>query len=670
MIMVKRSVFGGILATAGLFVLQSSALTFAETTGSATFSVDIADTILELSVPSNPAVINLNPTMTGTAFGTANVTISAATNNQTGYTITMTPDSYYSDVALVRTELVGDEEDYRRIEALEPTTPASTGYTEETFTSNTWGYRILNNTNYYGIDENNPTISHPAWTTDAPTNGTNHNLTVAAKVDSGTVSGSYATTLVFTATTNAVVAKDTVTFNGNGADNADAMANVVLQVPSGESTTLPANLYARDGYSFVGWSTVASGSGGMVYIDQGQYNSISTDYSHQITLYAQWRPSSIPGGYCDLMPDECSGSVEGVTFTRAYEIAYTAMHKGMYEEQHEGQGDYALVNSWPPTSEPYKNYDVRFAMQDMTPEICASVTVMHDDYQALDIRDNKLYHITKMADGKCWMTQNLDLELTHYASDADATLTHANTDLGWTTNDPTVKWNPTYSSYTLAIDGGIPRDVYSSGTYTPASLDPGDAYIVPASGGGADTVYKSLNECVEGTQMPADSYCSHYHVGNYYNWSAAVAENNSEYEAITTPWSYAPNSVCPAGWRLPRGAQSSPATQETADEINISMIKSGMLDQPRYIIGNWSISQDTYNTFRSNPFYIVRNGYYSLDYIENLGQTTMSWTASTNWRGDIGSAFEIGVGTWTGPQVYISQFDSKNRPMTIRCVAR
>lgn len=62
------------------------------------FSVDVDDTILELTIPSSPAVINLTPTTSTSAFGTATINFSAATNNQTGYTITMTPQSSDNDI--------------------------------------------------------------------------------------------------------------------------------------------------------------------------------------------------------------------------------------------------------------------------------------------------------------------------------------------------------------------------------------------------------------------------------------------------------------------------------------------------------------------------------------------------------------------------------------------
>ena len=46
-----------------------------------------------------------------------------------------------------------------------------------------------------------------------------------------------------------------------------------------------------------------------------------------------------------------------------------------------------------------------------------------------------------------------------------------------------------------------------------------------------------------------DSGNSHYHVGNYYNFTAAVAMNSSvNYKSADNP---ANQSICPAGWTLP-----------------------------------------------------------------------------------------------------------------------
>ena len=50
-------------------------------------------------------------------------------------------------------------------------------------------------------------------------------------------------------------------------------------------------------------------------------------------------------------------------------------------------------------------------MQEMTSTICADAAE-NDTAQLTDTRDGKQYWVTKLADGNCWMTQNLDLDIT------------------------------------------------------------------------------------------------------------------------------------------------------------------------------------------------------------------------------------------------------------------
>jgi len=89
----------------------------------------------------------------------------------------------------------------------------------------------------------------------------------------------------------------------------------------------------------------------------------------------------------------------------------------------------------PVTTEQGTNY--YYTMQDMTSNICASVTLENDEITLVDTRDNKTYTVfkSKAPDSKCWMNQNLDLNLS-----SDTTLTNQNTDLNsvdsWTPESP------------------------------------------------------------------------------------------------------------------------------------------------------------------------------------------------------------------------------------------
>ena len=170
--------------------------------------------------------------------------------------------------------------------------------------------------------------------------------------------------------------------------------------------------------------------------------------------------------------------------------------------------------------------------------------------QVQDERDGKEYWVLKARDGHIWMTQNLDLDL-----DSTKTYTPADTDI-------TANWTPSRTTKAFSTD-------YFSGWITdytgPFSVDPGEWYYIdtwypnndcPSTEGNAyiGCTYLSGNVGGKFKQTPYSGNGTHGHVGNYYNWSAAVAMNDtSGYTASTydNPNNSPQTSICPAGWRLP-----------------------------------------------------------------------------------------------------------------------
>lgn len=199
-----------------------------------------------------------------------------------------------------------------------------------------------------------------------------------------------------------------------------------------------------------------------------------------------------------------------------------------------------------------------YTMQDMTPSICETADA-DTDMQAVDLRDNKIYWIMKGRDGKCWMSQNLDLELsTSVALTPD-------------TSDVENSWTP--STSTIVTNTGTEIAGWSNEMNAPVSVDPGNWYFT-------DTWYEST-ECpssddnhhfacnylsgdvignnsklIKFAQTAFSNNGEHGHVGNYYNWTAAIAMNDSS--SYSTP-TYTDDdasgnprsSICPRGWRLP-----------------------------------------------------------------------------------------------------------------------
>lgn len=77
----------------------------------------------------------------------------------------------------------------------------------------------------------------------------------------------------------------TVAFDGNGASSG-SMDKVVAA--RGSKLTLPANAFARDGYTFSGWNTAKDGSG-TAYADKAEL-----ELTADTTLYAQWKQNPAP----------------------------------------------------------------------------------------------------------------------------------------------------------------------------------------------------------------------------------------------------------------------------------------------------------------------------------------------------------------------------------------
>ena len=105
----------------------------------------------------------------------------------------------------------------------------------------------------------------------------------------------------------------------------------------------------------------------------------------------------------------------------------------------------------------------------------------------------------------------------------------------------------------------------------PYSIDTGDWYWIGNwKNNGTDTWYSSTtNKYLNtdgsgaGDKFSTSEYVGngkHGHVGNYYNWSATIASNNSSSyntstlaDITTNPQ----NSICPSGWRLPTVSNAS-----------------------------------------------------------------------------------------------------------------
>jgi uncharacterized protein (TIGR02145 family)/uncharacterized repeat protein (TIGR02543 family) len=549
--MVKRGLlFGGII-TFLIFCFSFSVYATDPETASTTFSIDVSNAALQVTAPATASIV-LNPVSSAAVFGSTNITVNVATNNATGYTMTMTVPT----TDLTHDTITGN--DAPVIPTLASAAPQST------FPVNAWGYKVIG-------DNYNPVLlsnSNSSWITDEPTNGTDHIIGLAAKVDGVKHSGTYSNTLTFNVVTNPVPNVDIVSFNGNGADSGDMSGDNVI-VASGSFTTLPANTYTKTNYRFIGWNTSANGTG-TSYVDEGEYTSTATVADQNVTLYAMW--SNLPPG-ASTSGTTPSGN-PGVTISRAYEIAYTAAHKGMWEENADGSGYTQVADGV------YHNRDVRWDMQGMTPEICNSVTATHDIYGALDIRDWHIYNITKTADGKCWLADNLALDL--LMANASQRITTANT-------------NADAAALTSLFSGnrGNGRNYATAGI---APWTSGNSYSAPMIYTAAkDQTYAEDDLVVART----------FKYGVYYNFCAASAGSfcyGQDYmPGDGSNYGDAQYDICPTGWRLPTGS----STGEFQTLVNsYSTVNEARTAAHIPFSGNFQFySGDLINTHTSGKFF-------------------------------------------------------------------
>ena len=195
----------------------------------------------------------------------------------------------------------------------------------------------------------------------------------------------------------------------------------------------------------------------------------------------------------------------------------------------------------------------------------------NQQYELDDNRDGKTYTIAKLADGNVWMTQNLDHDIVTTAG----FYTYANTDIGHgATTNTSATW--TASTATYATNDTTWIDT----TDNPESYNPGDLCW-------NGTIAPDYNGTLS-TYAEACGNNKHYHIGNYYNWTAAVAMNDSS--SYTTDQQDVDQSICPAGWRLPPyNGDKSYANLVTT--LSLTAGTSGNVQStPAYFVygGNWA----------------------------------------------------------------------------------
>lgn len=244
----------------------------------------------------------------------------------------------------------------------------------------------------------------------------------------------------------------------------------------------------------------------------------------------------------------------------------------------------------------------------MTAEICTKAT-SGVSKQLRDTRDGKYYWVSKLADGKCWMTQNLDLDLS-----TSVALTPEDSDVS-------TNWSASYATAT-AVNAST---ILSNNTGT-RSWSLGD-YRLKNPTASSDCGYpkNDASQCASQfttyatpTTANADAD-AHYILGNHYQWNAATAGTGGTITA-----GQASDSICPKGWRLPvSNTMTAGSFGGLTSAASIGTTVSKLTAAPYYFVRGGIVEQSTSRLFNvagavgyywsSTPYSSVNNAY-SLDF--------------------------------------------------------
>ena len=243
-----------------------------------------------------------------------------------------------------------------------------------------------------------------------------------------------------------------------------------------------------------------------------------------------------------------------------------------------------------------------------------------------DQRDNQTYAIAKLADGKCWMIENLRLEAEYtigYYYENLAQGYASSTTYGSFIGLPNSE-NSNFSNSATA------NSVYYSGVQSgSASINIGTgghpAYRMPR--------YNNLNTNNRASNPISNQYQHNtdggmYSYGNYYTWPAALANTIFYSSATATDTNgntseTAGTSLCPSGWALPYGRDTGRGSTaggfynlNYALNNDVNVTDSVASEKARSYPNNLLLSG--YYYLEANYFRGVR-GYYwsSTDYTEN-----------------------------------------------------
>ena len=186
-----------------------------------------------------------------------------------------------------------------------------------------------------------------------------------------------------------------------------------------------------------------------------------------------------------------------------------------------------------------------------------------------DQRDGQTYAVAKLADGNCWMIENLRLESTNLDNSTGSLAQGYGTSA--TYGNFSGLANAESSNFSDAITA---NSLYYSGEGNQGSLGATIDIGTTDLPGYRMPRYNNTNTSARANSPTTGTNVYIYSYGNYYTWHAAIADTTA-YTSNDT--SVTNTSLCPFGWRLPKGGDKSNEANNEFWSLIVTDLNNGTL---------------------------------------------------------------------------------------------
>ena len=484
----------------------------------------------------------------------------------------------------------------------------------------------------------------------------------------------------------------TVNFNSNGGSG--TMTSQLI--PENTSKALKSNSFtAPSGNYFIGWMTEESrATNTVVYTNGATYTTPTTvTPGDSITLYAKWGPryTIVYNG---------NNATGGSMVSSGTELKHTNINEGntvyLYAPNY-WKTNYGFVG-WSPSptatiggadpiygpnesiSAPsYDTYggeisgtktitlyaiwleaDSAKTMQTFTKTDCQNlpqttfnsangkITAPAGSVIALkDQRDNNVYTVARLADGKCWMTENLRLEAENTVGNNQTNPSVTNQSLSQGYGGVFAGLDSTENANFDNVATATPSNLYNSTNITGSYM----GFRFPRYNN--NNTNTSLTASYDGTG--SSTYYSWYSYGNYYTWAAAMANTTYYSSAVGASGSEsAGTSICPTNWTLPTSGTT------TKDFGTLSRCYGGTGANQNGTSNSGDIMSKRFRTFPNNFLY---SGYFDSSSAFRRGLHGDYWSRTVD-----GAHYSYSLHLLSTSIYPSNEYDYKKSGFSVRCL--